>query len=149
MSEHTAPSPSASLARRLIALLYDGLLLVGLLITISAIGLAVSGGVLGRPDRPEWLHRGFQLVLLASAWLFFAWFWTHGGQTLGMRAWRLQLVRADGGPVRWSQTLRRFAGAALSVAAFGLGFLWVLVDPQRLTWHDHLSGTRVILLKRR
>ena len=146
MSKHSARSMGPSLARRLIALLYDGFLVVGLLITVSAIALAASNGALSQPDRPWWLLLAFQALLLTSIWLFFAWFWMHGGQTLGMRAWRLQLVRADGGAVRWPQTLWRFAGAVLSAAAFGLGYLWMLIDRDRLTWHDRLSQTRLVLL---
>ena len=137
------------LARRLFALLYDGLLVVGMLTVLSAAVLAISGGTLSQPSRPLWLLRAFQTLLLVSVWLFFAWFWTHGGQTLGMRAWRLQLVGADGGSVRWSQTLSRFAGAVLSAATLGLGYLWILVDRDRLTWHDRLSQTRLRLLPKR
>ena len=74
--------------------------------------------------------------------------WTRGGQTLGMRAWRCRLVAADGEPVGWGQTVARFAAALVSWAALGLGFWWALADPERRTWHDRWSGTRIVLVPR-
>ena len=34
----------------------------------------------------------------------------------------------------------------VSIAALGLGLLWLVVDPQKLTWHDRIAGTRVVVL---
>jgi uncharacterized RDD family membrane protein YckC len=90
-----------------------------------------------------------QLYLLLIAFAFFGWFWVHGGQTLGMRAWRLRLVSADGGPVSWKQAAIRFAAALLSWSCLGLGFFWALIDREKRAWHDRLSGTRLILLPKR
>jgi len=137
---------NAGPGRRLAALAYDFLLVIALWFFVGALMLLLSGGRLSSPDRPAWLLVLFQCTLLLTAWLFFAWFWTHGGQTLGMRAWRLKLVGIDGGPVRWRQAIVRFVAAVFSAAALGLGFLWVLIDPERRSWHDHLSGTRIVLV---
>lgn len=134
------------LLRRLAAIFYDGLLLAALWFVVSAAFLAASGGRLSSPDRPLWLLYTFRAGLLLTTYLFFASFWTHGGQTLGMRAWRLKLVDQDGGPVSWVQATVRFATALLSLAALGLGLLWVLVDREKRAWHDHLSGTHLVLL---
>lgn len=146
----TATLPALpSLLRRLAAMAYDGLLILALAFVVSALMLLISGGHLGQPDRPLWLLWAHRIVLAASVWGFFAWFWTHGGQTLGMRAWRLRLVATDGGPVTWAQAVRRFAGATLSLAALGLGYLWILFDPEQRSWHDRLSGTHLILVPKR
>lgn len=128
------------LARRLAALFYDALLLIGVMFFASlpvtvASGEAIHSGTLG-----------FQLYLLAIIYIYLAWQWTHGGQTLGMKAWRLRLVTSSGGTVDWPATLRRFFAALLSIASLGLGFLWLLFDKDRLTWHDRLSGTRIELI---
>jgi uncharacterized RDD family membrane protein YckC len=77
---------------------------------------------------------------------YFGLSWRRGGQTIGMRAWRLRLV-AVGGPARtpgWGALVVRYGVAALSLAAFGLGFLWSLFDRERRTWHDIASRTRVL-----
>jgi uncharacterized RDD family membrane protein YckC len=85
--------------------------------------------------------------LFLSPAVFFGWFWTHGGQTLGMRAWRLKLLDSSGNPVTWRQSLIRYGAAWLSLLALGLGYIWVWIDPQGLSWHDRLSGTRLVVLE--
>ena len=65
-----------------------------------------------------------------------------------MRAWRLQVVTRDGGPLRWSHAIVRYAYAHLSWMAFGLGFLWILFDKQKHAWHDSLSKTYMQLLEK-
>jgi uncharacterized RDD family membrane protein YckC len=141
------PIPSApSFIRRLGAMLYDGLLLVALWFAATALLLAVSGGHLADPDRPLWLLYTQRASLLLVALTFFAGFWTHGGQTLGMRAWHIKLISTSGGPVNRKQALWRIAAAIPSVGAFGLGLFWMLFDPERCALHDRLSGTRLVLL---
>ena len=135
------------LARRCAALVYDGLLLAALWLAAGALMLVLSGGWLAESGRPLWLVYALRASLVLVTGLFFGGFWTHGGQTLGMRAWRLQLVNsADAGPVSWKQALLRLAAACLSAAALGIGFFWVLIDRERRSWHDHLSGTHLVLL---
>lgn len=51
----------------------------------------------------------YQFYLLAICFLFYGGFWVRGGQTLGMRTWRIKLVRQDGGPITWTIALKRFA----------------------------------------
>lgn len=140
------PTPAAGLLRRLAALLYDSLLLLALWFATAALLLAASGGLLSQPDRPPWLLLLEQISLLLVTFLFWGGFWTHGGQTLGMRAWRLKLVGDDGSPISWQQAARRCLAALLSLAPLGLGYLWILIDPQRRAWHDRLSGTRVVVV---
>ena len=120
---------------------YDGLLLIGLLF-IAAIPLTLLPETLKTSPGARLVIQGYLLLVCA---LFFVWFWTHGGQTLGMRTWRLRLVSDDGGPVRPGQAARRFLTATLSLACLGLGFLWVLIDREGLAWHDRLSKTRLIV----
>lgn len=147
MSILATPPTAPGLARRGIAILYDGILLLALWFAASALLLALSSGLLADPARPVLLTYTHRASLILVTVLFFGGFWTHGGQTLGMRAWRLQLVNnADGGRIRWSQVVLRLAGACLSIGTLGLGFFWQWVDRERRSWHDYLSGTRLILL---
>ena len=132
-------SPAApGLLRRLAACLYDALVLAALLMVAGAAWVAISRAA---AEPGDWLFRGY--LLLVSA-IFFGAFWTRG-ETLGMRAWKLRIVAADGRPPGWGRALLRFATALISWAALGLGFLWVLVDRERLAWHDRLSGTRLVI----
>jgi uncharacterized RDD family membrane protein YckC len=139
-------SPAPGLARRLAAMLYDSLLLAALWFVATALLLAVTAGRLSDPSRPPWMLYILQLSLLLVTFLFFAGFWTQGGQTLGMRAWRLKLVSTSGGPISWKQAAGRFAAAIPSVGFLGFGILWMLFDRERCTVHDRLSGTRLVLL---
>jgi uncharacterized RDD family membrane protein YckC len=126
------------LLRRLAAICYDLLLVLGLLMTLAFTVIVLRAGDAIGPGA-AW----FQLLLLAAWGLYFTWSWTHGGQTIGMRAWRVHVQAREGGSVSWGSALVRFLGAALSVLAFGLGFLWCLVDRDGLTWHDRLSRSEL------
>lgn len=86
--------------------------------------------------------------LLAVAFLFFGWFWTHGGQTLGMRTWRIRVQTRDGRAISWTQALLRFLTALVSWGALGLGFWWSLWDPERMTWHDRWSESVLVSMPR-
>jgi len=134
-----SPLPHCTLPRRLAAILYDGLLLLAVLFIANALWVFLSGNLAVAVQ----LHR---LYLLLVAFAFFAWFWSHGGQTLGMRAWRVRLQNRNPGPVSLWQLALRFIVAIISWLAFGLGFLWSLFDREKLTWHDRYSMTELVVL---
>lgn len=131
---------NAGLMRRIGAMLYDGLLILALLFisTLPFIGMRD-----GEPVDPSdnWLY---QLVLFLVIYGFFVGFWTRSGRTLGMQSWRLQLENLDGSPPTLAGATIRFFAALLSWAPAGLGFFWQLWDKDKLTWHDRLSGTRLV-----
>jgi uncharacterized RDD family membrane protein YckC len=71
-----------------------------------------------------------------------------GGQTAGMRILGIFIVRVDGKPFTMKQAaLRHLIGYPLSMAAFLLGFLWMLWDPRQQGWHDKLARTIVVISK--
>jgi uncharacterized RDD family membrane protein YckC len=142
MNQEHPPLPRCSLGRRLAAILYDTLLLLAVLFIASALWLVPTGGEAPPPGQDP--LRTLYLLLVSFA--FFAWFWSHGGQTLGMRAWRIRLQNRRGGPVSLWQIMLRFLVAILSWLAFGLGFLWSLIDKEKLTWHDRYSMTELVVL---
>ena len=137
-----AGSEPAGLARRLAAIFYDSLLIIAALYAAAIPAVWMTGGAV--PPSEPW----FQAWLVFVAWLYLASSWTRGGQTLGMRAWRCRLVTAGGEPVGWGRAVARFAAAAVSWASLGLGFWWSLADPERRTWHDRWTGTRIVLVPR-
>lgn len=139
---------NAGLLRRFAAILYDALLLLALWFLATVPFIAIEGGESIEPGSGP-LYIIYQLTLLGVAYGFFVGFWCHRGRTLGMQSWGLQLQTADGKlPSPGAATLRFFA-AILSWLPLGLGFLWQLWDAEHLTWHDRLSGTRLIYYPRR
>lgn len=120
-------------------MVYDGLIVVALWMVATALLLPFTGGEAIQPDNG--LYNAC-LVLLSFG--YFGWFWTHGGQTPGMRTWNLRLTGAARHRVTWRQAFTRFLGACISWLALGLGFLWLLVDVDRRTWHDRLSATVLV-----
>src|SRR5690606_28174362 len=70
--------------------------------------------------------------------------WRRGGQTLGMRPWRIRLVSDDGAAPSWRALWLRYLVGTASLLLAGLGFIWAWIDRDRLTWHDRASGTRPV-----
>ena len=129
---------NAGLLRRLGAILYDALLLLALLFMVTIPFIALRGGEAVDPETV-----GYQLSLVAVAYLYFVGFWCRVGSTLGMRSWRLRVeTEARRLPTVGEASIRFFV-ATLSWLCLGLGFLWQLWDKDRLTWHDRASGTRL------
>lgn len=118
-------------------IVYDSLLLFGVLF---------FAGALAYPLTHAEISPLYQIYLLMVSFLYFAWSWLHGGQTLPMKAWRIQLQSTDGKAVTWQQAALRFLMAIISWLALGIGFLWAIVDKKHGTWHDWVSGTRLVLL---
>lgn len=118
------------------AIVYDLFLLIALLFVATAILLPLNSGAAFSSQQYF-----FSIYLLTVSFFFYGWFWTHGGQTLGMRAWRIKVLTLKLEPVSWGQALLRFSFAIVSMAFFGLGFLWVLIDKNHRGWHDYLSRT--------
>lgn len=131
--------PMAGFMRRLMAALYDWLLVIALMMVLS-VPLVAPGNEAITPGNPF-----YRLGLVAIIAAFFVGFWVTKGQTLGMRAWRLQLTTEEGASVTRSVAVMRFLCACVSAAALGAGFFWALIDRDRLTWHDRICGTRMLL----
>lgn len=133
-------TPRALVAQRLLALAYDLFPAAGLWFVVAAVfvalhGDAVTGGALGLLEFAVlWLVTGGYAV--AS--------WRRGGQTLGMRPWRLRVVGRDGAAAPLRALALRYLVGNLSLLAAGAGFWWAWLDRDRLAWHDRASGTRMV-----
>jgi uncharacterized RDD family membrane protein YckC len=139
----------AGVLRRFGAMLYDTLIVAALLFVVTALFLPFTGGEAITPGESGAVERIYQAALLLTVVLFFCVFWTRRGQTVGMLAWRLRVERSDGALLTWRDALLRLAGAAVSLAALGLGYFWIWIDRERLAWHDRWSGTRVVVLPKK
>jgi uncharacterized RDD family membrane protein YckC len=150
------------LARRLAAFVYEGVLLFGV---VMIAGLIYSG--LTQQRHALQGRVGMMLFLFMVLGLYFTWFWSHGGQTVAMKAWHVRLLGADGRPVsplraavRYLLSWLWFLPATAAVYSAGLhgkgetavallvgvlayaALAWL--RPDRQFWHDVVSGTRLI-----
>ncbi|MBB1087996.1 RDD family protein [Lysobacter sp. SG-8] len=136
----TAPRRAALVGWRLLALSYDLFPVFGLWFLVAATFVAihrdaVTGGALGLLEFAAlWAVTGVYAVMS----------WRRGGQTLGMRPWRLRVVGGDGSPATVTALWLRYAVGGVSLLAAGLGFWWAWLDRDRLTWHDRASRTRMV-----
>lgn len=150
------------LARRLACFVYEGVLLFGVVMIAGYLYSSLTQ----QRHALEGRHglQAFMLVVLA---IYFVWFWSHGGQTVAMKAWHIRLVGVGGRPVSQARALLRYVLSwiwflpALGMARvaglhgggelFGIAAVGVLayaalawLHPQRQFWHDAVCGTRLI-----
>ena len=126
---------------RMGAFLYDALLIVSIWMITLWIWILVNQG--------EAIYGwAVQMVLLAEVFMFYGYCWRNTGQTLGMRAWHIQLVDEKGGPPSLKQISVRLVTIPFSLSIAGLGFIWFYIGDRRQTWHDRLSQTFVVKLSK-
>lgn len=125
-------------------MLYDSLLVSALMFMATIPFIALRGG------EPVEVgdNLAYRITLVAVVFAFFVGFWSRSGRTLGMQSWGLQLETMDGQIPSTAAATIRFLAAMLSLLPLGLGFLWQLVDRDKLTWHDRLSKTRLVYYPR-
>jgi uncharacterized RDD family membrane protein YckC len=160
-AEATAPT----VRRRLAALLYEAVILFGVVFLAGYLFSTLT------QQRNGLTHHN-----LLAGWIglvvgaYFVWFWTHGGQTLPMKTWRLRVVGADGAPLSVARAIVRYVLAWMwflpplalhpmlglrvpqTLVIAGVWFVvWAAsgrFDPQRQFLHDRLAGTRVVGVSR-
>lgn len=157
MSEHPDTLPIAGIPRRLAAMVYDLLLVFAVLFAATLPAVLFEKNRQNTISNEQVVHEfqplaegwAFQVYLLAIFIGFFCWFWCKNGQTLGMQAWRLQVEDFSGQRISLSQCLQRLLGATVSILCLGCGYWWILFDKQQLSWHDHWSRSRIVVLPKK
>lgn len=138
----------SGILRRLMALIYDGFLLLGICFGYGVIVLllrkAIGDDTLTAPGKIE---GGF---ILAGLWgcfsLFYIWCWRKSGQTLGMKSWRIKLTSNCGATPSLQQCWRRCLVAPPLILFGGIGYWWCLFDREGSSLQDRLTGTQVLVL---
>lgn len=134
------PAALPGLRRRLASAIYDALLLLGVL-TVTLVLPHMLLGLFFQVTAP-----GAVLVIHLALVLavYFLWYWRHGGQTLAMQTWKIQLMSVKGCAPSQTQLLLRFMLLWPSIGFYGAGLLWAFFDRDRQFLHDRLAGTRII-----
>ncbi len=157
--------PNASLAKRLLSTLYDVFPLFGVAFLYTALAMVIAAqfgveqthltteqvgdNLVMRADdqfQPALHGAIYQLGMGISLLAFYTFFWRRSGQTLGMQAWRIRLIRADGRPLDVKTCLGRAVLGVLALFLLGIGYLWIPFNKRRLALHDLATGTRVVQL---
>lgn len=154
MAAHSVTeNPAPLIGWRLLALFYDFWPVAALWMLVSA--AFTAGHYFAGHDARENIapFSALAWLLWCTCWLVTGAYavasWRRGGQTLGMRPWRLRVTAADGRPAALRALLVRYAVGTLSLLAGGLGLWWAWFDRDRLTWHDRASATRMVRLPKR
>lgn len=145
-----------SLFKRLLSIIYDSFLLIAICFIVAVTMSIFTTFIMNDGNAITEAHPFYlmnQIIMLftifTTGFLFYVWFWSHGGQTLGMKTWMLRLVAEDGTAIDKKQAAIRALAAVLSWCIFGLGFLWCFIDDRKRTWHDILSASYLVQLEKK
>jgi uncharacterized RDD family membrane protein YckC len=159
---HASLQQAPSLPRRLACFVYEGVLLFGVLMVAGLLY-----GMLTQQRHALVGMQGLQVFIFSVLGTYFSWFWSHGGQTVAMTTWHIQLLMRDGRPVPAARAALRYVlswlwflpalawayltgarsggAVALAVTIGVLGYAMLSrLNPQRQYWHDLLCGTRLV-----
>ena len=121
-------APKGGFWIRVVAAIIDGVLLAVVGGILKAIFGTTAGGGLST------------LIGL----VYFVYFWTSTGQTIGHKALSLRVVKMDGSNLSITDAIIRYVGEIISAIVIFLGFIWVGFDPHKQGWHDKMAHTYVI-----
>ena len=135
---HAEKSNPVGLFKRFVVMFYDAILLAAVLFFAALLVSVPFNIAFGDP-----LYPLFIIYIYSVGFLFLGWCWTHGGQTLGLKTWKIKLVSDSGNAVSWKEALIRYLASLLCWLSCGIGFLWCYTNKERLAWNDLLSKTRL------
>ena len=132
------PLPLAPFRLRLISLVYEAMLLFGILFVCSYVFLSVA-----REALSGWHRVLFQFYLLCVCGAYFVFCWARTGQTLALKTWRMRVTREDGQPLTITRALWRYLLCIPGMLS-GTSLLWAVFDKERQFLHDRLAHTRIV-----
>lgn len=144
MQNHINLEHRVGLLRRFGVMFYDSILLIAVLF-FASLPVVLPFSITTEHN----LYPFFVAYIYLVGFLFFGWFWTHGGQTLGLKTWRIKLVSDTGDNIGWKQAFIRYIASLVCWFSLGIGFLWCYTNRERLAWNDLLSKTRLLRLNRK
>lgn len=128
--------PVTPIWKHFAALLYDIFPLIGVFLATSLLVLILRGGTPVERYSPWFIG-----ILLFEFGFYYIYSWKVGGQTLGMRAWKMKVFPIDPqqNNLSWAQaTVRLFVGM-ISTLLVGAGLFWKLFSKNKHSWMDIIS----------
>ena len=120
--------------KRIAASIYDLFLLLGVWFAVGSFAVWINGGII----EAKWI--GPFLVLL-STWIFYGYFWTHGGKTLGMAVWKFEIYSIDENKISFQKVSIRFFSNVITVLLGGTPLILMYFSKNNLSLSDYLSKT--------
>tara|TARA_B100000029_G_scaffold501919_1_gene576276 strand:+ start:11 stop:421 length:411 start_codon:yes stop_codon:yes gene_type:complete len=128
----------ANFLKRILSLFYDSIIVIGLIFTFSLLLVVINGGAKETSSTINFLQR---LIMILTGPIFYCYFWTkNDGQTLGMQAWKIKVLKNDNTNLSINDSLKR---CLLSFFLFP-GYLWIIFDKKKRSWADIVSDTKII-----
>ena len=128
---------NVSFLRRLGSIIYDFFLVFSFVFFIEGVVIIINN------KQAITNNLFFYLLTLPLIYFYFSMSWIRGKQTLGMRAWKFEILQKNGSNITQKQSLIRFLLAIISL--LGIGFIFQLFNQHNLPLHDYYSKTYLIL----
>ena len=120
--------------KRIAASIYDLFLLLGVWFAVGSFAVWINGGII----EVKWI--GPSLVL-TSTWIFYGYFWTHGGKTLCMAVWKFEIYSIDKNKINFRKVSIRFFSNIITVLLGGIPLMFMYFSKNNLSLSDYLSKT--------
>ena len=120
--------------KRIAASIYDLFLLLGVWFAVGSFAVWINGGII----EVKWI--GPSLVL-TSTWIFYGYFWTHGGKTLGMAVWKFEMYSIDENKINFQKVSIRFFSNIITILLGGIPLVFMYFSKNNLSLSDYLSKT--------
>ena len=120
--------------KRIAASIYDLFLLLGVWFAVGSFAVWINGGII----EAKWIG---PFLVLVSTWIFYGYFWTHGGKTLGMAVWKFEIYSIDENKINFQKVSIRFFSNVITVILGGTPLILMYFSKNNLSLSDYLSKT--------
>ena len=120
--------------KRIAASIYDLFLLLGVWFAVGSFAVWINGGII----EAKWIG---PFLVLVSTWIFYGYFWTHGGKTLGMAVWKFEIYSIDEDKINFQKVSIRFFSNVITVLLGGTPLILMYFSKNNLSLSDYLSKT--------
>ena len=120
--------------KRIAASIYDLFLLLGVWFAVGSLAVWINGGII----ETKWIG---PLLVFISTWIFYGYFWTHGGKTLGMAVWKFEIYSIDENKINFQKVSIRFFSNIITVLLGGIPLVFMYFSKDNLSLSDYLSKT--------
>ena len=120
--------------KRIAASIYDLFLLLGVWFAVGSFAVWINGGII----EAKWIG---PFLVLISTWIFYGYFWTHGGKTLGMAVWKFEIYSIDENKINFQKVSIRFFSNVITVLLGGTPLILMYFSKNNMTLRDYLTKT--------